>query len=519
MSPHSSVQESRGTAGAGAFHEAAPGGVTAASEIPFRSLDGGPPPDALLHEDPSLADALDWYRDLFALAPDAYLVTDGAGKVRAANRAAEALLAVRPGELGGTLLGDRVPADERAPFAQRLAQAASGKEVRGWRLHLAAGGDEIPVEASVAAGRGWRGGDAVVRWTLRQVDADEDDDRPVAHNRRAGDQTRGGRPSWTREEAYRTLAASRQLPGDVLAHVRDWLAVGLHLGYVRDGDRLLSIREVTDACGVDHRAVSVAYRTLAQDGLVEVRNRHGVFAAGLPHSADGELGETAEWLSGVLAEACDHQVRVPLLPDLVRDWTASVPLSCACVESTEDDVATLTTELRQQWGLETFPVTIRDAVGVRGKRVDDGALTAELRKADLVVTTPFHASAAGAVARTLGKPLVVMRMNPEVVTAIEDRLTRGNLTAVVADAAYGERLRCIRGAESDGRLNVVLASDAAAVAALDRTQPVLLTRAAQQRLGPAGLRLLVPLSPFLCASAARQIADVLIRHNVQAGRR
>jgi PAS domain S-box-containing protein len=466
-----------------------------------------------------VADALDWYRDLFALAPDAYLVTDAAGAVRAANRAAERLLGARPGGLGGTSLADCVAAEDREAFRARLAAAAGG-EARGWRFHLSAAGEEVPVDASVAAGRGWRGGDPVLRWTLREAPAaDGDDDRPVLPNRRAGDSGRGGRPSWSRDEAYRTLASARQGTGDVLAHVRDWLAVGLHLGYVRAGDRLLSIREVTDACGVDHRAVSVAYRTLAQDGLVEVRNRHGVFAAGLPHTADGELGETAEWLSGVLAEACDHQVRVPLLPDLVRDWTAAVPLSCACVESTEDDLVTLTTELRQQWGLETFPVTVRDTGAVRGKRVDDGALTAELRKADLVVTTPFHASAAGAVARTLGKPLVVMRLNPDVVTAVEERVSRGPLTAVVADAAYGERLRCIRGAEAEGRLNVVLASDAAAVAALDRADPVLLTRAAQQRLGPGGLRLLVPLSPFLCPTAARQIADVLIRHNVQAGRR
>lgn len=513
MTPHSSVQESRVAAGAGAY-----GGSPAEAEMPYRALDGGPPPDALLHDDPSLADALYWYRDLFALAPDAYVVTDATGRVRTANRAAERLLAAGGGELGGAPLSDHVAVDDRAAFADRLARAAGGEDVRGWRFHVSAGGEEVPVDASVSAGRGWRGGDPVLRWTLREAAVEEDAERPVPHNRRATDPG-GGRPSWSRDEAYRTLAGTRQGTGDVLSHVRDWLAVGLHLGYVRAGDRLLSIREVTDACGVDHRAVSVAYRTLAQDGLVEVRNRHGVFAAGLPHTADGERGETAEWLSAVLAEACDHQVRVPLLPDLVRDWTAAVPLACACVESTEDDLVTLTTELRQQWGLETFPVTIRDTPGVRGKRVDDGALTAELRKADLVVTTPFHASAAGAVARTLGKPLVVMRMNPEVVTAVEERVSRGPLTAVVADAAYGERLRCIRGAEAEGRLHVVLASDAAAVAALDRAEPVLLTRAAQQRLGPAGLRLLVPLSPFLCASGARQVADVLIRHNVQAGRR
>ena len=85
---------------------------------------------------------------------------------------------------------------------------------------------------------------------------------------------------------------------------------------------------------------------------------------------------------------------------------------------------------------------------------------------------------------------------------------------MVADARYGERLRCLTGGE---RLRVVLADDADAVAALDPAEPVLMTRAAQQRVGRS-LRLLAPVSPAFSASRAQELAAVLIQRNLRAQR-
>jgi PAS domain S-box-containing protein len=326
------------------------------------------------------------------------------------------------------------------------------------------------------------------------------------------------RRRWTREESLQVLrfAAPAGDHGDVVSRLRNWIASGLHLGYLRPDDRLPSIREVSQECAVDHRAVSAAYRTLAGDGVVEVRSRHGVYVAGGGPRPESALSETADWLAGVLGQAGGLQLKVPLIPDLVRDWTASTRVACACVDDTEDGLVALTTELRQQWGLETYPVPL--ATGPGG-RVDEAALVAELRKADLVVTTSFHAGRVGAIAASLEKPVVVMRAHPELVDTLEERLAAGSLTAIVADAAYGDRLRCIRGGAAEGRLRVVTVSESAALGALDPAEPVLVTRAAQQRLGTVRARLLYPPSPVFCPSSGREIAEVLIATNIRAGRR
>lgn len=316
------------------------------------------------------------------------------------------------------------------------------------------------------------------------------------------------RPAWSEAEMRRVLLGGTGA-GDLAERVGSGIAAGLFLGRLRPGDRLPSIREVARYTGEDHRCVSAAYRRLAAEGVVEVRNRHGVLVGQGPRAPEMPASETAEWLAGVIAQAAELQVKVTRLPELLQRWTAQAPVRCLCVDGTEDGLASLTAELHGQWGFETQRFL---AGGPESGRRD--ALSAALREVDVAVTTPFHAWAVEAAARTSGTPVVVLEADPELVAAAETRLRAGALTAVVADARHGERLRCLAGGE---RLRIVLADDAAAVAALDPADPVLMTRAAQQRI-TRPLRLLVPVSPSFSASRARELAAVLIQRNLKAQR-
>ncbi|MBW3570462.1 MAG: GntR family transcriptional regulator, partial [Gemmatimonadetes bacterium] len=313
------------------------------------------------------------------------------------------------------------------------------------------------------------------------------------------------RPGWNDAEMRRVLL---QGGGDLADRMRTGIAAGIFLGHLRPGDRLPSIREVSRSTGEDHRCVSAAYRRLSGEGVVEVRNRHGVLVGAGPQAPEMPSSETAAWLAGVIGQAAALQVKVTQLPELLRRWTAQAPVRCLCVDGTEDGLASLAAELNGQWGFDTQRVL---AAAPDARR---DALGAALREADVVVTTPFHAHAVNAAAQASGTPVVVLDADPELVTAAEARLRAGSLTAVVADARYGDRLRCLAGGE---RLRVVLADDADAVAALDPSEPVLMTRAAQQRVGRS-LRLLAPVSPAFSAAHARELAAVLIQRNLRAQR-
>jgi PAS domain S-box-containing protein len=416
--------------------------------------------------------------------PMAAAAMDVDGSVIAWNRAARELLGWSEEELAGR--PNPAVADEGLLDSAR----SSGEPVRAVALAELRDGGSLPVELTLApltdaAGK--------VRGTVSLI--------------RPADSQAEGR-GWTEPEMRRVLLANATA-GSLADRLRAGIAAGLHAGYLRPGDRLPSIRDAAQETSIDHRVVSAAYRRLAGAGLVEVRYRRGVRVAALPlEEEETHLNETADWLAGVVDQAAALQVRVPGLPDLVRRWTQAVPIRCVCVEGTADGRAALCHELSSQWGMETIPVD--PAAGAEARR----ELAQALREADLVVTTHYHVHELAATCAGLRKPLVLARLSPEVVQAVEECVQRGPLTAVVADPAYGERLRALAGGSD---IRVVDATDRAAVDALDADTPVLLTLAAQQQVSRR-LRLLVPPAHFLSPVSPRTVARLLVRANVSPQR-
>jgi PAS domain S-box-containing protein len=110
------------------------------------------------------------YQELFDFAPDAYLVTDGAGIITEANRAAAALLATSQHRLMGKPLAIFVAKEERYPFRTRLAELPQLVRVQSWEVRLKPqrGG---PFEAAldVASFRTSQDTPVGLRWLLRDI--------------------------------------------------------------------------------------------------------------------------------------------------------------------------------------------------------------------------------------------------------------------------------------------------------------------------------------------------------------
>lgn len=456
--------------------------------------------------DQSRTEAVETLKLALNASDRATVLLDVDGTVMLWTPAAERLLGWTEAEVAG----GRVPAFDE--FAERVidrvaAQKTGGEPARVPVRARTRDGAELDLEVKVSP---LAGAEGTSRGTVLHLGpagaADQEVVQPAAAapEPQAAQPAPGTRSSWSEAEARRVLLSVPH-GGDLVEALRQGIAAGVYLGHLRPGDRLPSIREVTRHTGHDHRYVSAAYRRLSTEGVVEIRTRHGVVVGSGPRPAEAPENETAAWLAGVIGQAAEVQVKVPHLPDLVRKWTAAAAVRCLCVDGTEDGLASLAAELGGQWGFETRRLNAAD-----GPRRDD--LLTALREADLVVTTPFHVASVESAARTAGVPVVVLEASPEIVAAAEERLRAGPLTAVVIDPRYGERLRCMAGGE---RLNVVLADDVAAVEALDAAEPVLLTRAAQQKV-KRSLRLLAPVSPSFSSSRAGDLAAVLIRRNLSA---
>jgi PAS domain S-box-containing protein len=112
------------------------------------------------------------YQELFAFAPDGYVVTDGDGVIEEANRAASELLGVRPKFLVGKPLGLYIASDDRGTFYALINRAREGGRRRrlGAELRLCPrAGECFPAAVSVAAVRGGDGQATGMRWMVRDI--------------------------------------------------------------------------------------------------------------------------------------------------------------------------------------------------------------------------------------------------------------------------------------------------------------------------------------------------------------
>jgi DNA-binding transcriptional regulator YhcF (GntR family) len=304
----------------------------------------------------------------------------------------------------------------------------------------------------------------------------------------------------------------------VTTRIRDRIVSGLHRGRLRGGDRLPSFREMAQETGADHRVVADAYRTLEAEGLVEIRGRSGVYVAEQERLGGLMLSETSRWLASVMAEAWKRGIMSPALPEMIRRCNEPGRLRCAFVESNEDHMTAFSAELEPAFGLDCKPVYLDIASDTEPEHdMDRERLRAALDDVDLVVTTAFHGALVHGLTEGMGKPLVVVSANPELGYAVERRLREADLTVVCADARFGERIRYVYGGDLQDRVRVVLASDAWAVAHLDPSEPVLLTRAARRRLlDDVELPMIVPHSPTLSFESARELSEMIIRLNLNS---
>ena len=153
------------------------------------------------------------YRELFQLAPDAYLVTSPDGIIQEANEAAAQLLNLDAHRLIGKPLGVFVPPDARGEFRLRLARAAREGRMSDWETSLRPrrGAAPVPVACTVAAVAGGGGPTTGLRWLVRDVS----ERRRAEENRQALVREEAARAEAERQRAF-LEAVVRHLPGGVI---------------------------------------------------------------------------------------------------------------------------------------------------------------------------------------------------------------------------------------------------------------------------------------------------------------
>lgn len=289
----------------------------------------------------------------------------------------------------------------------------------------------------------------------------------------------------------------------------------LHEGRITAGTRLPSIRELASRAGTTIYAAGRAYKMLEAEGIVRKRDRSGVYVASFEHDLEDPLPETAQWLGRVLKESYEHEVKLPTLPTLIHRWTRTATIRCACVESSEDYRYALCEEIRDHFGLDALAVSIPESASAT-----QDSWKAEIAgmqpPVDLIITTPFHAVQLRPLAAGLGAPLLVATLSPTSASLTAEFLaTRGSLTVVCLETAFGDRVATSLGPAARQRVRVVEADRVREIDCIDRKEPILLTRAARARLSGEEFRLLVARYPSFSADFAARLAERILQVNLK----
>jgi DNA-binding GntR family transcriptional regulator len=218
---------------------------------------------------------------------------------------------------------------------------------------------------------------------------------------------------------------------DVAAMLRRRIQWGVHLGLVKPGDRLPSLRAAAAEFDVDQRSVLAAYRDLEREGMVEMRPRSGIYVASDPH-APAQLPQNSRWMSEMFLQGFSRGVPPVALGNTLSSAMSAASLTAACVECNADQILWMATQLRHEFGMSTTWIEV-------------GSLSAEtiaerLRASNLIVTTSFHAADAYKLGEEFGLPVVVATIRRDDGTQQRAELGRGPVYFIGTDERYAQKL-------------------------------------------------------------------------------
>ncbi|MGQ0713067.1 MAG: GntR family transcriptional regulator [Gemmatimonadaceae bacterium] len=285
---------------------------------------------------------------------------------------------------------------------------------------------------------------------------------------------------------------------------------GLHASSLRRGDRLPSARDLEPEFDTDHRVILAAYRALAKEGLVELRQRGGIYVAAEGSTIGGLPAISSEWVADLFVQGISREIPVPELHEWLRRLVETLRIRAVAIATTADQVTGLARELRDEYGLEASGLSAASL----GSAED---LPTDVRRADLLVTTEAHAAPVQAIAERLRKPCVVIAIRPDVIGGEWRFLLRRPVYVVVADAHFvkllDEFFAGTPGAENVRAL--VIGRDD--LDAIPDGAPTYVTREARERLGTTRIRgRILPAARLLSDESSREIIQFIVRANLEA---
>jgi len=234
------------------------------------------------------------------------------------------------------------------------------------------------------------------------------------------------------------LHLDRNAPEPLVQQAREQILSALHLGRLRAGERLPSVRSLSRTWGIDPKTAFRIYHALAEEGYVRLRPGSGAYLKEVAPS----LLDQAHALALMrlvrkhvtLAEQLD--IDSQRYVDLVARYAGRHQAGdekrdrIAFIECNREQVDTIAQELSRRARTMAEPLLLEAVAGGDRRAL---AVAATCR---YLVTTDFHFAELDPIARRLGKRLLCARLDPRIIESMLALAARGSLGMIVSDDSF-----------------------------------------------------------------------------------
>jgi DNA-binding transcriptional regulator YhcF (GntR family) len=296
----------------------------------------------------------------------------------------------------------------------------------------------------------------------------------------------------------------------IIESLRGRILRALQSGALLAGDRLPSARDLAPEFGVDHRVVLSAYRELAGEDLVELRQRGGIYVRAREGVGSAIPPLPESWIADLFTEGLAREIPAPELYEWLRRCVETLRLRVAVITTTHDQAFGLCRELRDDFGMEADPV-LADELASSGKQ------PLPIRRADLLLATSAHAERVHALGAELQKPVTLIELRPDLTAGEWALLLRQPVYAIVASEKFGRMLRDffkdVPGVENLHTL--IFGTDD--LSTIPVNAPTYVTQRVRSQL--AGVSIpgrILPAARTISMQSAREIFGFIVRSNLEA---
>jgi DNA-binding transcriptional regulator YhcF (GntR family) len=226
-------------------------------------------------------------------------------------------------------------------------------------------------------------------------------------------------------------------PGTLFEQAREQIITALHMGKLRPGERLPSVRLTAQRNNINLKTAFAIYQRLRDDGYLELKTGSGAYVSNVEGIGLDQTYRLSvfELIKANVAQAA----RLDLTPDeygrLVSrfvDKSRTRPAQIGVIECNEEQVNVFSDEISSRLRVRSHAFLLGDLAH------PDRKAAAQLSRMDYLVTTDYHFKDVCRLTHQYNQRILKLRLNPGFVPQLVKAAKRGRLLMVVSNTNFFE---------------------------------------------------------------------------------